>query len=98
MQYGDSFIAEPGHYFHSVDAVYFVMKLFNLWIRPCIFWKASEQYFLMVLVVFVIQCGSNALFFSLWVKSYSVTILWKATELYFDLITFVLCYSVVLTF
>ena len=47
-------------------------------------------------VYFVVKSGSN--FLVLWIKPCSVTILWKASEQYFHVMLFVLCYSGVLAF
>ena len=45
-----------------------------------------EQYFLVGLFVYVIQCGSNVFVCG----SCSVTVLWEATEQYFHMVLFVL--------
>ena len=59
--------------------------------------KATKQYVPCYgTVYYAVQGGSN--FLSLWMKSYSVTIQMKATELYFPVVLFILLYKVVLTF
>ena len=59
--------------------------------------NATEQYFPYLLVLFIMLCKVALTFYSVPIKSLSVTIQIKATEQHFSVVLFIMLHKVVLT-